>query len=190
MRNQSETGLNTMSRLQEYYRSTVAKNLLEKFKYGSAMEVPRLSKITLNMGVGEAITDKKVLESAVADMTKISGQKPIITYARKSIANFKIRDGWPIGCKVTLRRDRMYEFLDRLINIAIPRIRDFRGLNGKSFDGRGNYSMGVKEQIIFPEIDYDKIDKLRGMDITFTTTAKNDEEAKALLSEFNFPFRN
>jgi large subunit ribosomal protein L5 len=154
------------------------------------MEVPRLTKITLNMGVGEAVTDKKVLDSAVADMTKICGQKPIITYARNSIANFKIRDGWPIGCKVTLRRKQMYEFLDRLINIAIPRIRDFRGLNGKSFDGRGNYSMGVKEQIIFPEIDYDKIDKIRGMDITFTTTAKTDDEAKALLSEFNFPFRN
>jgi large subunit ribosomal protein L5 len=154
------------------------------------MEVPRLTKITLNMGVGEAITDKKVLDSAVVDMAKIAGQKPIITYAHKSVANFKVREGWPIGCKVTLRSKHMYEFLDRLINIAIPRIRDFRGLNGKSFDGRGNYSMGVKEQIIFPEIDYDKIDKLRGMDITFTTTAKSDEEAKALLSEFNFPFRN
>ncbi|MBN1379035.1 MAG: 50S ribosomal protein L5 [Gammaproteobacteria bacterium] len=179
-----------MARLQEHYKNTVVKNLLERFKYNSVMEVPRLTKITLNMGVGEAVTDKKVLDSAVADMTKIAGQKPIITYARKSIANFKIRDGWPIGCKVTLRRKQMYEFLDRLINIAIPRIRDFRGLNGKSFDGRGNYSMGVKEQIIFPEIDYDKIDKIRGMDITVTTTAKSDDEAKALLSEFNFPFRN
>lgn len=154
------------------------------------MEVPRITKISLNMGVGEAIADKKVLEHAVADMAKIAGQKPVITFARKSIANFKIRDGWPIGCKVTLRRSMMYEFLDRLINIAIPRIRDFRGLNGKSFDGRGNYSMGVREQIIFPEIDYDKIDKLRGLDITVTTTAKTDEEAKALLSEFNFPFKN
>ncbi len=179
-----------MGRLQEHYKNTVVKALQERFKYNSIMEVPRITKISLNMGVGEAVADKKVLEHAVNDMTKISGQKPVITYARKSIANFKIRDGWPIGCKVTLRRKRMYEFLDRLINIAIPRIRDFRGLNGRSFDGRGNYSMGVKEQIIFPEIDYDKIDKLRGLDITFTTTAKTDEEAKALLSEFNFPFRN
>jgi large subunit ribosomal protein L5 len=179
-----------MARLQEFYKDTVAKNLLERFKYDSVMEVPRLTKITLNMGVGEAVTDKKILEHATGDMAKIAGQKPIITYARKSIANFKIRDGWPIGCKVTLRRQQMYEFLDRLINIAIPRIRDFRGMSGKAFDGRGNYSMGVKEQIIFPEIDYDKIDKLRGLDITFTTSAKTDEEAKALLSEFNFPFKN
>ncbi len=179
-----------MSRLQEHYKSTVVKTLQERFKYSSVMEVPRITKISLNMGVGEAIADKKVLEHAVADMAKIAGQKPVITFARKSIANFKIRDGWPIGCKVTLRRSMMYEFLDRLINIAIPRIRDFRGLNGKSFDGRGNYSMGVREQIIFPEIDYDKIDKLRGLDITVTTTAKTDEEAKALLSEFNFPFKN
>lgn len=179
-----------MARLQEHYKNTVVKALQQRFNYTSAMEVPRITKITLNMGVGEAIADKKVLENAVADMTRIAGQKPIITHARKSIANFKIRDGWPIGCKVTLRHKRMYEFLDRLINIAIPRVRDFRGLNGRSFDGRGNYSMGVREQIIFPEIDYDKIDKLRGLDITVTTTAKTDEEAKALLSEFNFPFKN
>jgi large subunit ribosomal protein L5 len=154
------------------------------------MQVPRITKITLNMGVGEAIGDKKILEFAVGDMQKIAGQKPIITYARKSNAGFKIREGWPIGCKVTLRRERMYEFLDRLINIAIPRIRDFRGLNGKSFDGRGNYSMGVNEQIMFPEIDYDKIDALRGLDITITTTARTDEEGRALLEAFKFPFKN
>jgi large subunit ribosomal protein L5 len=152
--------------------------------------MPKITKITLNMGVGEAIGDKKVLENAVGDMEKIAGQKAIITYARKSIAGFKVREGWPIGCKVTLRRERMYEFLDRLINIAIPRIRDFRGLNGKSFDGRGNYSMGVKEQIMFPEIDYDKIDAIRGLDITITTTAKTDEEGRALLEAFKFPFKN
>jgi len=178
-----------MARLQDFYKDTVVKQLQEQFNYKSVMEVPRITKITLNMGVGEAVGDKKVLEHAVSDMTKISGQKPIITNARKSIAGFKIREGWPIGCKVTLRRDRMFEFLDRLISIAIPRIRDFRGLNPKSFDGRGNYSMGVKEQIIFPEIDYDKIDALRGMDITITTTAKTDEEGRALLAAFNFPMK-
>ena len=179
-----------MARLQEFYKDTVVKKLQDEFSYKSSMEVPRITKITLNMGVGEAVADKKVLENAVADMTKIAGQKPIIRKARKSIAGFKIRDGWPIGCKVTLRRERMYEFLDRLISIAIPRIRDFRGLNPKSFDGRGNYSMGVREQIIFPEIDYDKIDKLRGLDITFTTTAKTDEEGRALLAAFNLPLKN
>lgn len=178
------------ARLQDYYRQTVAPKLMERFSYSSAMQVPRIVKITLNMGVGEAIADKKVIEHAVADMEKISGQKPVTTMARKSIAGFKVRENWPIGCKVTLRRERMYEFLDRLINVAIPRIRDFRGLNGRSFDGRGNYSMGVKEQIIFPEIDYDKIDVLRGMDITVTTTARTDEEARALLESFSFPFRN
>lgn len=178
-----------MARLQDFYKDTVVKQLQEQFNYQSVMEVPRITKITLNMGVGEAVGDKKVLEHAVSDMTKISGQKPIVTNARKSIAGFKIREGWPIGCKVTLRRDRMFEFLDRLISIAIPRIRDFRGLNPKSFDGRGNYSMGVKEQIIFPEIDYDKIDALRGMDITITTTAKTDEEGRALLAAFNFPMK-
>ena len=178
-----------MSRLQDFYIDSVVKQLQEQFNYQSAMEVPRITKITLNMGVGEAVADKKVMENAVSDMTKISGQKPIITKARKSIAGFKIREGWPIGCKVTLRRERMYEFLDRLISVAIPRIRDFRGLSPKSFDGRGNYSMGVKEQIIFPEIDYDKIDALRGMDITITTTAKTDEEGRALLAAFNFPMK-
>jgi large subunit ribosomal protein L5 len=163
---------------------------MEQFKYKSVMEVPKLTKITLNMGVGEAVGDKKVIQNAVEDMTKISGQKPIVTNARKSVAGFKIREEWPIGCKFTLRRKHMYEFLDRLISIAIPRIRDFRGLNPKSFDGRGNYSMGVQEQIIFPEIDYDKIDAIRGMDITFTTTAKTDAEAKALLTAFNFPLKS
>jgi large subunit ribosomal protein L5 len=162
---------------------------MEKFGYSTVMQVPRIEKITLNMGVGEAVGDKKVMEFAVGDMEKIAGQKAVVTKAKKSVAGFKIRDGWPIGCKVTLRRDRMYEFLDRLINIAIPRIRDFRGLSAKSFDGRGNYSMGVKEQIIFPEVEYDKIDALRGMDITITTTAKNDEVCRALLDGFNFPFK-
>jgi large subunit ribosomal protein L5 len=162
---------------------------MEQFKYKSVMEVPKLTKITLNMGVGEAVGDKKVIQNAVEDMTKIAGQKPIVTNARKSVAGFKIREDWPIGCKVTLRKKHMYEFLDRLISIAIPRIRDFRGLNPKAFDGRGNYSMGVQEQIIFPEIDYDKIDAIRGMDITFTTTAKTDAEAKALLTAFNFPLK-
>ncbi len=178
-----------MARLQEFYKENVVKQLQEQFGYKSVMEVPRITKITLNMGVGEALGDKKVMEHAVSDMTKISGQKPIVTKARKSIAGFKVREGWPIGCKVTLRRERMYEFLDRLISVAIPRVRDFRGLSPKSFDGRGNYSMGVKEQIIFPEIDYDKIDTLRGMDITITTTAKNDEEGRALLTAFNFPIK-
>jgi large subunit ribosomal protein L5 len=179
-----------MARLQQYYSETVIKDLMDKFQFDSIMEVPKITKITLNMGVGEAIGDKKVLEHAVGDMEKIAGQKAIITHARKSIAGFKVREGWPIGCKVTLRRERMYEFLDRLINIAIPRIRDFRGLSNKSFDGRGNYSMGVKEQIMFPEIDYDKIDALRGLDITITTTARTDEEGRALLEAFKFPFKN
>ncbi|MEW8681231.1 MAG: 50S ribosomal protein L5 [Candidatus Thiodiazotropha endolucinida] len=179
-----------MARLQQQYSETVVQELMDKFQFGSVMQVPKITKITLNMGVGEAIGDKKVLENAVGDMEKIAGQKAVITHARKSIAGFKVREGWPIGCKVTLRRERMYEFLDRLINIAIPRIRDFRGLNGKSFDGRGNYSMGVKEQIMFPEIDYDKIDAIRGLDITITTTAKTDEEGRALLEAFKFPFKN
>lgn len=178
-----------MARLQEYYRDTVVGQLVEKFDYKSAMEVPRIVKVTLNMGVGEAVADRKVLDHAVSDMTKIAGQKPVMNKARKSIANFKIREGYPIGCKVTLRRERMYEFLDRLINVAFPRIRDFRGFSPRAFDGRGNYSLGIKEQIIFPEIDYDKVDQLRGMDITITTTAKSNEEARALLDAFSFPFR-
>ena len=179
-----------MARLQEHYRKTVVPKLSEKFGYKNPMQVPRITKITLNMGVGETTADKKVIENAVSDMTKIAGQKPVITKAKKSISTFKIRDGYPVGCKVTLRRGQMYEFLDRLINISLPRVRDFRGVSGRSFDGRGNYSMGVKEQIIFPEIEYDKIDALRGMDITITTTARTNEEAKALLEAFNFPFRN
>ncbi len=178
-----------MSRLQTYYKETVVPELLKQFQYENVMQVPRITKITLNMGVGEAVGDKKVMDRAVGDMTAITGQKPIVTLARKSVASFKIRDGWPVGCKVTLRRERMYEFLDRLVNIAIPRIRDFRGINRRSFDGRGNFSMGVKEQIMFPEIDFDKIDAIRGMDITITTTAKTDDEARALLKAFNFPFR-
>lgn len=178
-----------MARLQKLYNEVIVGELKEKFAYKSSMEVPKISKITLNMGVGEAVADKKILSNAAEDLMKISGQKPIITISKKSIAGFKIRDGMPIGCKVTLRRERMYEFLDRLISIAIPRIRDFRGLNGKSFDGRGSYSMGVKEQIIFPEIDYDKVDAVRGLDITITTTAKTDAEARALLEQFKFPFR-
>ncbi len=178
-----------MARLQEYYKTEVTKALREQFQYANVMEVPRITKITLNMGLGEAVRDKKVIEAASEDMAKIAGQKPIVTYTRKSIAGFKIRDGWPIGCKVTLRRERMWEFLDRLINVAIPRIRDFRGFSPKSFDGRGNYSLGVREQIIFPEIDYDKIDAIRGMDITITTTARTDEEGMALLEAFDFPFR-
>ena len=178
-----------MARLQEHYRENVVSGLMEEFKFSSVMQVPRLSKITLNMGVGEALNDKKIMDSAVADMTAIAGQKPVVTNARKSVAGFKIREGFPIGCMVTLRRERMYEFLDRLINIAIPRIRDFRGISPKSFDGRGNFSMGVREQIMFPEINYDKIDRLRGLDITITTTAKNDDEGRALLRGFNFPFR-
>jgi large subunit ribosomal protein L5 len=179
-----------MARLQEYYRDTVVKQLQEQFGYKNVMEIPRLSKISINMGVGEAVGDRKLIDNAVADMTKIAGQKPVVTLARKSVASFKVREGWPVGCRVTLRRERMFEFLDRLINIAIPRIRDFRGMNPRSFDGRGNYNMGVREQIIFPEIDYDKIDTLRGLDITFTTTAKTDQEGRALLAAFNFPFRN
>jgi large subunit ribosomal protein L5 len=179
-----------MARLEQHYKETVVQELMDKFQFNSVMQVPKITKITLNMGVGEAIGDKKILENAVGDMEKIAGQKAVITRARKSIAGFKIREGWPIGCKVTLRRERMYEFLDRLINVAIPRIRDFRGLNVKAFDGRGNYSMGVKEQIIFPEIDYDKIDALRGLDITITTTAASDEEGRALLEAFKFPFKN
>jgi len=178
-----------MARLQQHYKDKVVGDLMSKFSYGSIMQVPQLEKITLNIGLSEAVTDKKVIEHAVGDLAKITGQKPVVTYARKSIAGFKIRDGWPIGVKVTLRRERMYEFLDRLVSIAIPRVRDFRGLNAKAFDGRGNYNMGVKEQIIFPEIDYDKIDALRGMNITFTTSAKTDEEARALLQGFSFPFR-
>ncbi len=178
-----------MSRLQEYYRQNVVKQLMERCNYRNVMQVPRINKITLNMGVGEAVGDKKVIEHAVEDMTRISGQKPVVTLARKSIAGFNIRQGWPIGCKVTLRRERMFEFLDRLINIAIPRIRDFRGLSARAFDGRGNYSLGVYEQIIFPEVDYDKIDALRGLDVTVTTSARSDEEARALLEAFNFPFR-
>jgi len=178
-----------MARLKEFYKDQVVPRLQEQFQYSSVMAVPRLEKITLNMGVGEAVSDKRVLEHAVNDLALIAGQKPIVTVARKSIAGFKIREGWPIGCKVTLRRERMYEFLDRLINIAIPRIRDFRGLSPKSFDGRGNYSMGIREQIVFPEIDFDKIDAIRGLDITITTTAETDEEGRALLSAFNFPFR-
>ena len=179
-----------MARLQDHYRETVVKQLSEQFGYKSVMEVPRIEKITLNMGVGEAVADKKIMDHAVADMTKIAGQKPVITKARKSIAMFKIRDGYPIGCKVTLRGKRMYEFLDRLVTVAIPRIRDFRGIPVRSFDGRGNFNMGVREQIIFPEIEYDKIDAIRGMNITITTTARNDEEARALLAAFRFPFRN
>jgi large subunit ribosomal protein L5 len=178
-----------MARLKQYYNDTVVSKLTEQFGYTSSMQVPRIEKITLNMGVGEAVADKKVMENAVSDMEKIAGQKPVVTKAKKSVAAFKIRDDYPVGCKVTLRRERMYEFLDRLITVAIPRIRDFRGISGKSFDGRGNYNMGVKEQIIFPEIEYDKIDALRGMNITITTTAKTDEEAKALLAAFSFPFR-
>lgn len=179
-----------MARLHDFYKDTVAKQLIQQFGYKSVMEVPRIEKITLNMGVGEAVADKKVMEHAVGDMQKIAGQKPVVTNAKKSIAGFKIREGYPVGCKVTLRKERMYEFLDRLITVAIPRIRDFRGISGKSFDGRGNYNMGVREQIIFPEIEYEKIDALRGMNITITTTAKTDEEARALLAAFSFPFKN
>ncbi|NBC49557.1 MAG: 50S ribosomal protein L5 [Gammaproteobacteria bacterium] len=178
-----------MSRLQTLYNEKYIGELRERFDYQSVMQVPRLSKITLNMGVGEAVADKKVMEHAVGDLTKIAGQKPIVTKARKSVAGFKIREGWPVGCKVTLRRERMYEFLDRLINVAIPRVRDFRGLSPKAFDGRGNYSLGVREQIIFPEIDYDKIDAVRGLDVVITTTARTDEEGRALLEAFQFPFR-
>jgi large subunit ribosomal protein L5 len=179
-----------MARLKEFYKDTVMPQLTQQFGYKSVMEIPRITKIVLNMGVGEAVGDKKLLDNAVADMQKVSGQKPVITKSKKSIAVFKIREGYPIGCMVTLRRERMYEFLDRLVTIALPRVRDFRGMSGRAFDGRGNYNMGVKEQIIFPEIEYDKIDVLRGMNITITTTAKTDAEAKALLAAFKFPFKN
>jgi large subunit ribosomal protein L5 len=178
------------TRLEKFYKDEVVPKLMKQFGYANVMEVPRITKIALNMGVGEAVGNKKILENAVADMAKIAGQKPVTTKARVSVASFKIRDGWPIGCKVTLRRARMYEFLDRLINISLPRVRDFRGVSGRSFDGRGNYNMGVKEQIIFPEIDFDQVDAMRGMDIAIATTAKTNEEAKALLEAFRFPFRN
>jgi large subunit ribosomal protein L5 len=178
------------TRLEKFYKDTVVPQLMKEFGYDNVMQVPRISKISLNMGVGEAVGNKKILENAVADMAKIAGQKPVTTKARVSVASFKIRDGWPIGCKVTLRRAKMYEFLDRLINISLPRVRDFRGVSGRSFDGRGNFNMGVKEQIIFPEIDFDAVDAMRGMDIAITTTAKTDAEAKALLAAFSFPFRN
>jgi len=179
-----------MSRLQTEYREKIVGQLMETLGCATVMEVPRIQKITLNMGVGEAIVDKKIMDNAVSDLRAISGQQPIVTKARKSVAGFKIREGWPIGCKVTLRRERMYEFLDRLINIAIPRIRDFRGLSPKAFDGRGNYSLGMREQIVFPEVDYDKIDALRGLDVTITTSARTDEEGRALLEAFKFPFRS
>jgi len=179
-----------MARLKNLYRETIVDQMMKKFGYNSTMEVPKITKITLNMGVGEAVGDKKIMNSAVEDLTAIAGQKPVVTKARKSIAGFKIREGWPIGCKVTLRAERMYEFLDRLINISLPRVRDFRGLNPKSFDGTGNYSLGIKEQIVFPEIDIDNIDKIRGLDICITTTAKTNEEAKALLEAFNFPLKD
>jgi large subunit ribosomal protein L5 len=188
--NQSTQQEVSRARLSEVYKSEVVPGLVKEFNYKSVMEVPRITKIVLNMGVGEAVADKKVLDHAVGDMTLIAGQKPIVTKAKKSIAGFKIRDGYPIGCKVTLRGPRMYEFLDRLISVAIPRIRDFRGISAKSFDGRGNFNMGVREQIIFPEVEYDKIDVLRGLNVTITTTAKTDEEARSLLSAFRFPFRN
>ena len=179
-----------MARLQEFYKEKVVPNLVERFGYKSVMEVPRITKITLNMGLGEAVADKKIVEHAVSDLTKIAGQKPVVTKARKAIAGFKIRQGYPIGAMVTLRGQAMYEFLDRLVTVALPRVRDFRGVSGRAFDGRGNYNIGVKEQIIFPEIDYDKIDALRGLNISITTTAKSDDEAKALLASFKFPFRN
>ncbi|SEP64254.1 large subunit ribosomal protein L5 [Ectothiorhodospira magna] len=178
-----------MARLKAFYQETVVKQLMERFNYSNVMEVPRITKITLNMGLGEAVADKKIIEHALSDMTAIAGQKPVVTRARKSIAGFKIRDDYPIGCKVTLRRERMYEFLDRLVSVALPRVRDFRGVSAKSFDGRGNFNMGIREQIIFPEVDYDKIDALRGMDITITTTARTDEEGRALLEAFRFPFK-
>lgn len=178
-----------MERMKAHYLENVVPALQQRFQYGNVMQVPKITKVTLNMGLGEAIADKKIIEHAVSHMTAIAGQKPVVTKARKSVAAFKIRDGYPIGCKVTLRSSRMYEFLDRLINIAIPRIRDFRGFSPKAFDGRGNYSLGVKEQIIFPEVDYDRIDKIRGLDVTITTNARSDEEARALLEAFRFPFR-
>ena len=179
-----------MSRFQDLYNDKISKDLVEKFGYTSAMQVPRITKVTLNMGVSEAVADKKVIEHAVSDLTKIAGQRPVVTKTRKAIAGFKIREDYPIGCMVTLRGQRMYEFLDRLVSVALPRVRDFRGISGRAFDGRGNYNVGVKEQIIFPEIEYDKIDVLRGLNISITTTAKTDEEAKALLTAFSFPFRN
>ncbi len=179
-----------MTRLETFYKDDVVPRLMKQFGYTNVMQVPRITKITLNMGVGEAVGNKKVMENAVAEMAKIAGQKPVTTKARKSVASFKIRDGWAIGCKVTLRRQRMYEFLDRLINVALPRVRDFRGVSGKSFDGRGNFNMGIREQIIFPEIDYDQIDALRGMDICITTSARSNDESRALLGAFGFPFRN
>lgn len=178
-----------MARLKQFYTDSVIPELKKQFSYTNPMEVPRITKITLNMGVGEAVADRKVMEHAVADMAKIAGQKPVVMNARKSVAGFKVREGWPVGCKVTLRRERMYEFLDRLINVAIPRIRDFRGLNARSFDGQGNYSLGIQEQIIFPEIDFSQIDAVRGLDVTITTTAQSDAHARALLEAFNFPFR-
>jgi len=178
-----------MTRMQDFYKETVVKELTEQFGYKNPMEIPKITKITLNMGLGEAVSDKKIVEHAVRDMAQIAGQKPIVNLSRKSIAGFKIRDGWPVGCSVTLRREKMYEFLDRLINISIPRIRDFRGINPRSFDGRGNFAMGIQEQIMFPEIDYDKIDQLRGMDIAITTTAKTNDEGLALLKAFKFPFK-
>ena len=178
-----------MARLHEHYQKAVVPALMEQFEYSSVMQVPRITKITLNMGVGEAVTDKKVMQAAVEEMTQIAGQKPVVTKARKSVAAFKIREGWPIGCKVTLRRKQMYEFLDRLISVAFPRVRDFRGVSPRAFDGRGNFSVGLKEQIVFPEIDYDKVDAIRGMDITITTTARTNEEGEALLRGFNFPLR-
>jgi len=178
-----------MSTLKEFYRNEIVPKLIEEFGYKNVMEVPKITKVTINMGVGEAAQDRKAIEGALTDMIAISGQKPIVNNARKSVAGFKIRDGWPVGCKVTLRNERMYDFIGRLVDVALPRVRDFRGLNPRSFDGRGNYSMGIREQIVFPEIEYDKIDKLRGMDITITTTAKTDDEARALLRAFNFPLR-
>lgn len=179
-----------MTRLEKFYRDTVKQQLQEQFEFGSAMQIPKVTKVTLNMGLGEAAGDKKIIENAVRDMEQIAGQKAVVTMSKKAVAGFKIRENMPVGCKVTLRKDRMYEFLDRLINFAIPRIRDFRGISGKAFDGRGNYNLGLTEQIVFPEIDYDKIDKLRGLNISITTTAANDEEGRALLSAFNFPFKN
>ncbi len=186
----SESSAPKVARLQAVYRDKIAPELIEKFSYKSPMQVPRITKITLNMGVSEAVSDKKVMDHAVSDLTKIAGQKPVVTKSKKAIAGFKIRDGVPIGCMVTLRGVQMYEFLDRFVTIALPRVRDFRGISGRAFDGRGNYNVGVKEQIIFPEVDYDKIDVLRGLNISITTTAKNDEEAKALLAAFKFPFKN
>ncbi len=186
----SKTAIKKIPRLKEHYQKVVIKKLRDQFGYSSIMQVPKFVKITLNMGVGEAVADKKIIEHAVSDLTKIAGQKAMVTHARKSIATFKVREGWPVGCKVTLRGDRMYEFLDRLISIAIPRIRDFRGMSAKAFDGRGSYNIGIREQIVFPEIDYEKIDALRGLNIAITTTAKSDKEARALMSAFNFPFRD